>query len=596
MTENLEFRRRVLKSVRAGEADARHLVMMCTKDVLFYVNTFCWIYEPRPGGQSGRILPFVTFPVQNDVLVELDAAIGVEDICLDKSRDGGATWLMLSAFLRQWQFFDRVSFMLVSRNEDLVDSANDPSSLFGKLDFILEIQPTWLLPDRTRTFCRLYNKGNKSVIVGESTTGNMGAGSRHTAIGMDEFARVMPVSLGFAALAATQSVSNCRIINSTHQGVMVAYYAVFQNPNVKKLVLDWKDDPRKNPGLYTSKNGRVVFLDETYWLDGRHAGYLFRLDGKVRSPWYDAEEDKDPTPGKRIIAQEVDRNPIAETGQFFDAGMIDEHSVTYAMAPFASGELDYNDDLGEPHGFIEGDGQKRLSLWLTLIGGKPPPGGKYAIGVDVSSGMGSSNSVLSVANIRTGEKVAEFTSPHIETHVLALYCASLGRFFADDREFPAFVVCEGNGPMNRLFLRHMIELGYGNLYYRKKSVGGLSEKVSNMPGWGSGRNTKQELLGEYARALLMADFINRSKIALDECKQYVFTVGGGVDHIAAVNAVDPSGARDNHGDRVIADALCWLGMRERKPLRLEVAPTLPVGSVGWRMKQRERQLQEARYW
>jgi hypothetical protein len=38
--------------------------------------------------------------------------------------------------------------------------------------------------------------------------------------------------------------------------------------------------------------------------------------------------------------------------------------------------------------------------------------------------------------------------------------------------------------------------------------------------------------------------------------------GNSVEHIASLSSADPSGARANHGDRVIAEALCWKLLKE----------------------------------
>ena len=44
---------------------------------------------------------------------------------------------------------------------------------------------------------------------------------------------------------------------------------------------------------------------------------------------------------------------------------------------------------------------------------------------------------------------------------------------------------------------------------------------------------------------------------------------------------DPSGARENHGDRPTADALCWKGMRGKGQQKVTDAEMLP-GSLAWR--------------
>ena len=45
--ENLKWRREVLRMARASEADRLALRKMCSEDILFFVNGFCWTYDPR---------------------------------------------------------------------------------------------------------------------------------------------------------------------------------------------------------------------------------------------------------------------------------------------------------------------------------------------------------------------------------------------------------------------------------------------------------------------------------------------------------------------------------------------------------------------
>ena len=98
------------------------------------------------------------------------------------------------------------------------------------------------------------------------------------------------------------------------------------------------------------------------------------------------------------------------------------------------------------------------------------------------------------------------------------------------------------------------------------------------------------MLGAYRQALGSHDFVNRSEWALKECHDYVFLGNGSVAHEGAANPEDPSGANENHGDRVIADALCAYVMKDYLPVEEEVEAELPAGSVASR---RARRLQTA---
>ena len=156
---NLKFRQDLLLMGGSDRKAAEELFIMCSRDLLFYVNAFCWTYDPRVGDGT---LPFLTYEFQDESLLAIDAAIGSHDLLIKKSRDMGASWMLLTVFEWRWHFKNSQSFLLVSRNEDYVDKAGNPKSLFWKIDFIHKFLPGWLLPRTTRTKLRLTNEDNGS--------------------------------------------------------------------------------------------------------------------------------------------------------------------------------------------------------------------------------------------------------------------------------------------------------------------------------------------------------------------------------------------------------------------------------------------------
>jgi hypothetical protein len=153
----------------------------------------------------------------------------------------------------------------------------------------------------------------------------------------------------------------------------------------------------------------------------------------------------------------------------------------------------------------------------------------------------------------------------------------------------AYLIWEANGP-GRGFGDGVIESGYRNFYYRRNE-NALSKRVTDTPGWYSTAEHKLSVLTEYRRALKEGEFINRSREALDEAAAYIYTTGNKVEHSAALAKQDMSDTGASHGDEVIADALCWKGMRreERRPVP---PPTPPVGSFAWRTLEHKREMRE----
>ncbi|HYE77714.1 MAG TPA: hypothetical protein VEI97_06995, partial [bacterium] len=368
--ENLEFRRSLVEQGTASPAAARAIRRACRDDLLFYVNAFCWTYDPR---REPSALPFITWPFQDEALTVLDACLGRQDVLIEKSRDMGASWLCLLVFEWRWHFRDLQSFLLGSRKEELVDKTEDPKSLFWKIDFLLKNQPAWLLPRFARQKLHLHNEDTGSTIDGESTNADFGRGDRRTAILLDEFAAV---ENGHQILAATADTSPCRVFNSTPKGTSNAFYDQACKPGVRKLRLHWPRHPEKARGLYHD------------------------AAGKPRSPWYDAEcARRHPME----VAQELDIDYLGSDYQFFDGPQLAQASERDARPPYRVGHLDADADSRQPLGFRD-DPAGPLQLWaLPDLHDRMPADRDYVIGVDVSAGTGASNSVAAVLDRRTGE-------------------------------------------------------------------------------------------------------------------------------------------------------------------------------------------------
>lgn len=554
--ENLRFRRSVLELANKSLENRRELWVMCSRDLLFWVNTFVWTFDP---GQERNLatgdrpeidypaLPMVTWGFQDDLLLSIDAAIGRHDLVIKKSRDMGATWNILLAILHRFIFCDLQTFLCLSKNEDAVDKADDPDSLFSKLDFVLWGQngegglPGWMLPSIDRKFKHFGNNQNGSCIDGGSTAGDAGRGGRRTATMLDEFASVPD---GYGMLAATRDSTPCRLINSTPKGSGNAFYDVAHNEKIKQVSLHWTVHPVKNRKMYKDFNG------------------------KARSPWYDLQCERSANPQE--IAQELDIDFLGSDYQFFHGPIIAEIQKKTVTDPFFVGDFEYDTQTGSPFGVSERSGGP-LRLWSLLdVDNHPPDDRRYAIAVDISQGVGASNSVASIGDRQTREKVGEFVSNTMNPSEFAVLVFALGYWF-HHANHPAYVIWEDNGPGTQ-FRTQFLRMCYPNYFFRRDE-NRISGTITDIPGWNNSTVLKERLLGEYRRALASGEFINRSFESLEECKQYVFTKGE-LKHSRAASTGNLGDSNDNHGDRVIADALLWKVLSENQAItkRVEEKP------------------------
>jgi hypothetical protein len=593
---NLRFRRELLAMAGADQLAAAQIREMCSKDLLFYVNAFGWTYDPRCQVSA---LPFVTYGFQDEALVGVaECVVDGRDYAMPKSRDMGASWIGLTAYEWFWHFRDALSFLLISRNEDYVDKKGNPKSLFWKIDFLHEHQPKWLLPsgrwlgwgDPNRKILHLRNSDNGSVIDGESTTGDAGRGDRRTAMFIDEHA-AFELNDGFRVLRATRDTTKCRGFNSTPQGANNGFYEVVHNTSARQFRLHWSVHPEKNRGIYTTEGGKVKLLDKFKGMvEVRQKGskevkkvkfpdeYPFKLDGKMRSPWYDGECAR--CINEMEIAQELDIDFLGSDYQFFDPESLNLLRKRYCRPPLLVGDLEIDTETCEPKRFVENP-KGKLALWITLgPDGRPGSDRRFVLGSDVSAGTGASNSVTVAVERATGEKIAVWRDPNTRPNSFARISMALGKWFNR-----GLMVWDRSGPTGENFTKEVVKNGYGSVYYRRneKKVG---RDITDEPGVFLNPVARSALLEDYRDALGNHRYINRSDAGMTECLQFIRRPDGSIEHSAAANSQDPSGARTAHGDEVIADALACLGVADTQSIKAPTEPEVLPGCLAWRMQQR----------
>ena len=565
MKENLAYRTEVLSRAATDLEFQRTLWLACKRDMLFWINTFVWTFDPRKPNPK---LPFITYGYQDEAFLAMEEALPSEDglikgndVIIEKSRDMGASWICLTLFTWRWHFRNLQSFLMVSRKEGLVDGSGD--SLFSHIDFIQKGLPSWMLPQMRRNKLKLINLDNGSKIEGESTTDNIGRGGRRTAMLVDEFAAFE--GGGYDVLSATADNTNCRVFNSTPNGTANAFYAQLQK-GTPRLRFHWSRHPEKAEGIYEGP------------------------DGRSRSPWYDKECERRAHPVE--IATQLDIDYQGSAYPFMDPKTLEDLAKEFARVPDHQGHLAF-EDMRNPEFMDSMEGRGNLKVWTPLdVHLKPSDMHDYVIGVDVSQGTGASESAASVIDRHTGEKVAELADNQITPNKFAELCVALCHWFKGPGGRPAFLIWEATGP-GRTFGKTVIEeCRFGNVYYAINDQR-ITKRESDRPGWFSTQEGKKDLLANYRDVLFSRVFINPSKKALRQAGEFVYLPNGRVEHGGAVNTIDPTDKGDNHGDVVIADALAAKIIRERKKAevkRRDAGP--PAGSFAWRRQQRETVLDE----
>lgn len=609
--ENLRFRRWCLEKAWADPKIAEELWIICSRDLLWFINVFGWLLEPRdeaawqisrPFGGAKEI-PFLTREYQDEAFLEMQANLGKKDMVALKSREMGATWMVQYLFYWAWNFHAHNHFGVVSKDEDSAGNADDPDSLMSKFMFIDDHMPQFLHParDYNRTKMTLANRDNGSTISGYACTGNMARGGRKRAFFCDEV-HSWPAIADSAAFDSLQHVTHCRIMVSTpnrDRGQAGAFYDVCMNTEseIVRFRWEWFIDKDKGAGRYKSDGNTIEYLDPGHVYP---PGYKFVRDGLLRSPYYDYECRRAGAT-EQSIAAELGCNFGGATSRFFQSACI---SKAFNMCRKPNARVELRKVSGEWIAeMIQTEREIPIDLWMTPESGlrigdhgilRVPEGRLYAMGVDIAGGKGgsySSNSAFCIFDRRTTAQVAEYAFNRIEPEEFAQFCFQIGMSFNR-----ALMLPEVTGVGGR-FLAKILELQYPNLWLRPASRDDIRQGLGNRVGYDN-KDGGAQLLGELQHAIMRDKCIPRSKRSINECERYYIDQNGNLKH-PLVGAGRSDAPEKSHGDCAIAMAAAWFAIHSDPETSQKSLPEeeAPYGSFAWRQKNARgnRDLQP-RYW
>jgi phage terminase large subunit len=240
LLSNMDIPKRLEILTDAKKSPNKQLIYkeLCRKDPIFFINHFAWTYDPRRLDRGERAdVPFVLYPYQEDFirLWQEDIEKG-RDFLIEKSRDMGASWMIVTLFAWYWMFVPGANFHIGSRKQEEVDNAQvDPAkTLFGKIRYLLEKMPPWIISKQeyNSKHLALSNLKTGNLISGESANSSFGRGGRYTAMLFDELAFW---EFDEAAWAAASQSTRCRIALSTPYGESNKYARLALDPANEKI-------------------------------------------------------------------------------------------------------------------------------------------------------------------------------------------------------------------------------------------------------------------------------------------------------------------------------------------------------------------------
>jgi hypothetical protein len=479
--ENLAWRREILLRARRDLVYRAKVKELFHRDVLFAFNAFFFTLDVRKRPLHNQ--PFCTYPYQDDTILDLVEAInGKEDLPIEKSRDMGASWLVILTYL--WFWLDPkggTDFLLGSRVEDYVDKKGDMRTLMEKARYGLYKLPLWLRPEgfnskKHDNFMKLSNPATGASITGESNNANFSTGGRYASILYDEFAKWEGTDR--SAWTAGGDATPCRIPVSTAFGASGQFYDLVQSGK-RKIRLHWSKHPEKGEGLYCVWP-KPVGADEL--VDSEHCVGL-------RSPWYDKEcERRSPLE----IAQELDMDYIGAGVPVFDgrAGKRIAALLKVVREPVGFYELLLEEKKLRKLAFGPRSFENVLVVWE-----EPQVQGSYVLACDVAEGKEAGDyGIVKVMNRETKSCVASFHTRYDEIYLsLALYLA-WEHYRAKSGDTPWWAV-ETTGLGLTVFDRCVEAFEMSNAFMMQK-YDTTNNTVSYRKGWWTSSTSKNVLISD----------------------------------------------------------------------------------------------------
>jgi hypothetical protein len=356
----------------------------CRDSFKFFANNFVWIQNPRAEEAKDKDIPFLLWDFQEQAAEHIiDAIVKGYDLPIEKSRDMGLSWLMMTILVWGWHFHEW-ECLVGSQKMENVDTRGNIKALLEKARYIVSRLPIWMIPPLERGVHDksgiLVHPDHNASLAGESNNTNFGRSDRRKVILFDEF-----TSWELTDRAAWQSCSattKCRIPLSTPntRGVNCYFYQIVEDHKKKDkpyLRLHWSLHPTF---------GEKLYHDEL---------------GKPRSPWYDSECKRAATIAE--VYQELDID--------YEASMAGKVFGEFNMEKHVDDSVQYDPMLPLYIAWDFGLDQTAI-LWIQH---QPNSNMHYIIDEYVNDGRGEGDNIyhyLDIIDSKPYKKAIHFGDPH----------------------------------------------------------------------------------------------------------------------------------------------------------------------------------------
>lgn len=520
------YRDQLLNACEKDKELATEVLALCSKNIFWCFNTFFWTFDTRRASPS---VPFILWPYQREFLQNLEDNLKEsKDLLLAKSRDMGATWIILGWLLFHWRFDKGFQALIGSRLEELIDKHGDMATHFERLRWMTKHLPSWWLPagfdvSKHAPYMQMVNNENGCAILGQTVTEGFSRQGRYRVTWVDEFAYCDSADSAWRAMSDSAPM---RIAVSSVKGLGTKFSALRRSGTVQSIEMHWSKHPEKSKGLYCEDHGNPA-PSTCNWKTCSRASKTGV--GKVlRSIWYDGECERRKDDLSNI-ASELDIDELSSGNPYFNLGELMRQVPESARWRGFFVEVDHDVEFR-----VDSNGP--WYMWEPR-----DPSNMYALGADPSEGIGQDRSVAVIRDARERNLVCALVG-QLRPDEFAFEISKAGRYYKN-----AKILCEREGAGYAVNLDLSKE--YGNLWYETK-VDEVTQVQSKKFGWSTNLKTRPVILAQVAEEIATSSSKMRDPRLLEECQTFIVDDSG-----------KPRADDGFHDDFVFAWAICGFGLQ-----------------------------------
>lgn len=458
-------------------------------DFLVFLNDWVWIEDKK----NKRPIKLQLWPAQAEVIPRI---IQTLLLIFLKTRQVGLTWIAAAYVLWCSLKYSLFLAVVISLNE------NHSIEFLDRVKFIMKRLPVWMVPKVSKeslqqiTFERDNENGVTESTILSMPTIETGAESKTpNLLVIDEGHTIRNIS---------------SIFNASFPGIQQAGGQVIIITNSVKNGPGWSfiRDMYRESMAGQNEFGRV-FLP---WM--AHPGRPTNFRQLMRQKGMDEADIIQHYP-------ETEEEALSIIGGSYFGDVLAKHKYTCqglmgSITQDRKGERFFNEDKG---GIIElwRYPYYQLSDYDGLAWSK-----RYAIGSDISEGLGESYSVAHVIDRLKNEIVARMRSNRIDAYAWADLLFELSQYY--DKA----LICPERTGAGQTTIKRLIDL-QANLYIRVKPDRVINA-MTKVYGWEESNQSKHELAGDLRQWLRCMKGTLYDAILLDECSTFIKLEGGSLDH------------------------------------------------------------------